>query len=222
MIASILSSLADPASLWIWELVEATSIIIVGVGCWGEVWAEHHKFSDNPNDILPTSRLNKLWERRFWLMVVWGLGIELFAFCFTLLASNREIQSLTRDNLALQTKMASMNVTLIQLANQYDMSTNALAEAKARLESVKPLKSRLADWLNGCAPKILEELKSGQTHFILNNVPEYKFTQLDALLSEKGAKDFCSSVERGGNTVFEAGIGQVENLIIELKPALAQ
>jgi hypothetical protein len=94
MTAFTFSWLTSPASLWFWELLEFISIIIVGVGCWGEVWAEHHKFSARPNDILPSSRINKIWERRFWLMVVGGLALELFAFAFSFLASNREISGL--------------------------------------------------------------------------------------------------------------------------------
>src|SRR5882724_3308680 len=98
MTASILTILSSPEWLSFWEVVEFVSIIIVGVGCWGEVWSEHHKFSPKPNDLMPPVRLNKKWERKFWLMVLGGLCIELVAFGFSFLASNREIEALHKDN----------------------------------------------------------------------------------------------------------------------------
>ena len=92
--ASIFSDLVSPSLLPVWEVAEFSSIIIVGVGCWGEVWAEHHKFADDLNDILASDRRNKFWVRFFWLMVVWGLALELVAFGFAFMASNKEIEGL--------------------------------------------------------------------------------------------------------------------------------
>ena len=136
MVASIFSPLVSPALLPVWETIEFVSIIIVGIGCWGEVWAEHHKFSEDLNNILPSDRTNKKWIRFFWLMVVWGLALELVAFGFAFISSNREIEGLHKDNLGLKSNVADLEKSVFALAHQYDMSTNALAEANMRILSV--------------------------------------------------------------------------------------
>jgi hypothetical protein len=75
--------------------MEAASIIIVGIGCWGEGWADRHNFNGPVRSILFAGEtLKHKWERRFWLMVVWGLALELVAFSFAFTASNNEILDL--------------------------------------------------------------------------------------------------------------------------------
>jgi len=167
MTAFIFSPLLSPALLPMWEGLEFASIIIVGIGCWGEVWAEHHKFSDDPNNILPNDLINKKWIRVFWLMVVWGLALELVAFGFAFIASNKEIEGLQKSNWEMQTNVASLNGAVIQLAHQYDLSTNALAEANARLSLIKPIKERLVDCLNIIAPEIVAALKKNSTRRVV-------------------------------------------------------
>jgi hypothetical protein len=117
MTASIFSPLLSPSWIWIWEWLEFISIVVVGIGCWGEVWAEHHKFKTQPNDLMPPSLINKKYERVFWLMVVFGLGIELIAFGFSFLAANREIEGLHRANLELQRKLQPRRITMEQRTN---------------------------------------------------------------------------------------------------------
>jgi hypothetical protein len=117
MTASILETFLSPAWISVWEWVEFISIVVVGIGCWGEVWAEHHKFKQHPNDLMPRFIINKKYERVFWLMVVFGLGIELIAFGFSFLASNREIEGLHRANLELQVKLQPRRITMEQMTN---------------------------------------------------------------------------------------------------------
>ena len=94
--------LLNPSHLWFWEWLEFLSIIIVGVGCWGEGWAEHHRFSVRPDTLSSVADRRRFYERLFWSMVVWGLAVELFAFLFAFLGSNREIENLRTQNLLLQ------------------------------------------------------------------------------------------------------------------------
>jgi len=96
----------SPSLLWFWEWLEFISIVIVGVGCWGEVWSEQHKFK--PDSLAPTGYLNEWWKRFFWLFVVFGLAIELVAFGFSFLASNREIEGLKSQNIAWATKVEEL------------------------------------------------------------------------------------------------------------------
>jgi len=61
----------------------------------------------------------------------------------------RNQASLTESkNLALRTNVASLEKGVIELAHLYDLSTNALAEANARLLAIRPLKERLVDCVN--------------------------------------------------------------------------
>jgi len=48
---------------------------------------------------------------------------------------SKEIEKFKGDNLVLQTNVASLNGAVIELAHQYDLSTNALAEANMRILS---------------------------------------------------------------------------------------
>src|SRR5580700_6793477 len=92
------NEITSPSWLWIWDLLEFFSIIVVIVGCWGEGWAEHHNFSDVFASPRPMMSSKEKWMRRFWAMVVVGLGIEMFGFGLSFIASNREIEGLRSDN----------------------------------------------------------------------------------------------------------------------------
>lgn len=137
-----------------------------------------------------------------------------------------EVETMKKGNLVLQANVASLSGEMIQLAHQYDLTTNALAEAKSRLASVKPLKERLIAWLNGANPQILERLKSGQLEFHMTNVPDSKFAELQSLSDESGATSFISSIKHMGaiNFLSDAS-GQMfsaSDVQIVLKPELAQ
>lgn len=106
-----MTALTSPSWLPFWESMEAASIIIVGFGCWGEGWADRHKFNEPVRSILFAGEtLKHKWERRFWLMVVWGLVLELVAFSFAFKASNNEI-------LELQAKLQPRQITTKQVTN---------------------------------------------------------------------------------------------------------
>lgn len=118
------------------------------------------------------------------------------------------------------------STNLITLAHEYDLSTNALAEANARLASIRPLKARLIAFLNGIDPSILTALASGKTDFRFV-LEEYKYGQLDTLISEPGSGEYCSSMKVVGNTFnfgSGGGMSQGVNLTVELtlKPQLAR
>ncbi len=117
MLASVWTAVISPSWLWVWEWVEFISIIVIGSGCWGEGWAEHHRFSDNLEKKLPASKVQSRWKVRFWKMVVGGLAIELIAFGLAFIASNREIEELHKSNLELQAKLNPRTITLEQITN---------------------------------------------------------------------------------------------------------
>jgi hypothetical protein len=101
MFESILTAISSPSWLWFWELVEFISIIVIGVGCWGEShWSEDNRLPDDPESIMPAEFLARKYRRISGRLVVIGLGIELIAFSFAFIASNREIQGVKADNIA--------------------------------------------------------------------------------------------------------------------------
>lgn len=108
--ASILSSLTSPSWGWIWFRVEFICIIVVAIGCGGEVWADRHKFFDkvktNPTlgrlgEKKLAAEIKEWWKIFFGVVVVMGLAIEALAFSCSFLASNLEIETLRKQNFEL-------------------------------------------------------------------------------------------------------------------------
>src|ERR1017187_1270026 len=117
MMASVLTIISSPSWLWVGEIVEAISIVVIGIGCAGEVWADHHKFADAFSSPSPITYSKDKWRRIFGMMVVGGLVIELFAFGLSFLASNREIEGLHKANLELQAKLQPRIITKKQISD---------------------------------------------------------------------------------------------------------
>jgi hypothetical protein len=153
----------------------------------------------------------------FGICLVVGLLLEIVEAA----KSDIQVEKLRASNLVLQTNVNSLNGAVIQLAHQYDLSTNALAEAKARLASVLPLKDMLVSVLNDIDPKIIPALKGGQTVFNLSTIPEYKFSHLHGLLTEQGSGAYCSSISSPRWWILW-GNGNMVDFTIVLKPELAQ
>jgi hypothetical protein len=205
-------TISSPSLLWFWELVEFLSIIVVIVGCWGEGWSDHHKFRDEFASPLPVHSIKDWWKRFFWKTVIMGLSIEFIAFVFSFIASNREIEGLKAD-------LAVLNGKTLELAHQYDLSTNALAEAKARLASIKPLKERLVEWLNRLNPVILKNAQAGQfASRVTMGQPE--FFKLSSFLEEPDAGSFVElPLGNIQETIVTGGPITVAATIV-IKPAL--
>jgi hypothetical protein len=108
MTALVLTTLASPSWLSVWEWIEFISIIVIGAGCFGEGWAEHHNFSDTFASPKPVEYIKDKVKRWAWRMVVGGLAIEMVAFGFAFQASNNEI-------LALQAKLQPRTITPKQI-----------------------------------------------------------------------------------------------------------
>lgn len=115
MSAFRLTTISSPSWLLFWEWIEFLSIIVIGFGCWGEGWSEHRKFKARKSKT--AAQVKKWFKRLFWRMVVIGLGIELIAFGFSFIASNREIEGLQKANLELAAKMQPRDITMEQITN---------------------------------------------------------------------------------------------------------
>jgi len=131
----------------------------------------------------------------------------------------KEIEKFKGDNLVLQTNVASLNGVVIQLAHQYDLSTNALAEAEERLKFVRPIKERLIDFLNSIDAGIIPAFRSGQTNFQYG-IPEYQYNKLLDFANEPDGATYLEINSSNNGSVFWEGGVQVEYGTLKLKPPL--
>ena len=83
--------------VWVWESLDALTIIVVALGCWGEVWVEHHKFKSKPLDLMPVEFVKSKYRILFGRMVWIALAIEFFAFGMALIGSHKEIARLHKQ-----------------------------------------------------------------------------------------------------------------------------
>lgn len=224
-----MSKLFSGLSGWDWLEILSLAAVSSGAICALILRSRKSKIAPDKNGLIPVSIFfekekveskKHRWELFWEIVLIAGLIGEIPATKHSISESAR----LNNENLVLQTNVESLNDAVIQLAHQYDLSTNALAEANARLAAIRSLKDRLIDWLNVVDPSIIPALKGGKTIFQLNNIPEYKFNMLAALLYERGIRSYVFSVTNTtpASVNIVAGIGQVEDLTIELKPELAQ
>src|SRR5580692_2409538 len=115
MLASIFSILASPPWWIFWEKVEFVSIVVIGLGCAGEAFAEHHKFKEGLSAMfIPSKSPQQILKRVCGWMVVVGLGVELIAFGFSFVASNREIEGLRQKNNEIEARLAPRSISTKQ------------------------------------------------------------------------------------------------------------
>ena len=126
------------------------------------------------------------------------------------------------NNLVMKTNLADLNEKTLALAHQYDLSTNALAEANERLASIRPLKERIINLLNLIDPRIVVALNSGQAIFNCR-LSASDFAVLRSLETEPGANKYILSVNVGGrgNTIVGPA-GQILDVELSLSPELAR
>lgn len=77
----------------------------------------------------------------FGICLIIGLLLEIIEAA----KSDIKVEKLREGNLVLQTNVESLNGVVIQLAHEYDLSTNALAEANARLSGLQITNLALAN-----------------------------------------------------------------------------
>jgi hypothetical protein len=126
--------MTSPSTGWVWFLIEGLSILIIGIGCGGEVWVELHRFSDKiitvPNSKrlggkMTAAEVKERWKIIFAVVVVIGLAIEMPAFCLSFLASNKEI-------LELKSKLQDRTITEVQ-SNLFMLSVKKYPKVPVRV-----------------------------------------------------------------------------------------
>jgi len=136
-----------------------------------------------------------------------------------------QVEKLREGNLVLQTNVASLNRAVIQLAHQYDLSTNALAEANARLALIKPLKERLIDCLNLIAPEILAALKTtpkGEWLPVRCGADSPQAAELENLCREPSAGEYIENFKLEPGLTVKSNGRFSSNIDFDLNPRLLQ
>ena len=133
--------------------------------------------------------------------------------------ANERAANTESNNLVLQTNILSLQVSVMELAHLYDQSTNALAEANARLRSIKPLKERLIDVLTSIDPDIMQKMRNGARRFT-GQVDTSKLADLEKMQREPGASEYIISIERTGGTAFSVNGIITANAAVTLSPNL--
>ena len=173
---------------------EHPGILIVVISVAGEIvceWRTEKSFIE---------RLKKF----FGICLVVGLLLEIAEA----VKSDKQVETLRGENLVLQTNVVAMNDAVIRLAHQYDLSTNALAEANSRLATIKPAKQRLIDLLNILNLKILEDLKAAKQsgYSVLQEnigmIPQAKWAELQTLKDDPGIANFLTKMDSNRNFDF--------------------
>lgn len=176
---------ASLPSIWFWIVFEVFAALLVAIGCSGEWYLHHHPAGRKK---VEKEEHHKLESRFIAAVVIgvfmefFALGhaipeairLEKDVASANERASANEsqvavlsnetvnlsikLEGAKSNNLVLRTNVTALETAVFRLAKQYDMSTNALAEANARLSLIKPLNERLVDCLNIIAPEIVAAL----------------------------------------------------------------
>jgi hypothetical protein len=138
----VIARIVFPA-IWFWIAFEVSAALLVAVGCAGEWYLHHHPAGRKK---VEKEEHHKL-ESRFIAAVVLGVFMEFFALGHAIPEAVRLEKDVASANdraftnelqvLDLKTNLAELNKATLELAHQFDLSTNALAEANARLEESK-------------------------------------------------------------------------------------
>jgi hypothetical protein len=200
---------------WFWNSWEFIAALLVAMGCIGE-WILESKEDDGDD---PVKR--RIHKRR--MLCIRGVAIGVTLEFVLLSHTIAEAQKQEREIGQLKTSNLVLEKSVMELARQYDLSTNALAEANARLASIRPIKQKFLDWFNRFAPSALQQLKSipdGQRlHFNLR-VGQFEYTQLSMLIMEPGGTDFCGFTGERGSEIISGGEGIIIESSVFINPSL--
>lgn len=114
-----------------WEWTDIIGLLIVTVGCGGELWLHFKSAPYNPTDFHFLESGRRGWETLFLVLVVLGLALEFVALPISLTQSHREVgalqnetqrmkkqtEELRRGNLELEAKIQPRAITPEQTAN---------------------------------------------------------------------------------------------------------
>lgn len=219
-----LISLLNSPSFWIFLCVNVIGGSAVAVGLWGEGWSERKLFREDPLDLLPThseARKRTRSKRKFELILFGGVVWEVIAAVITTVVSTKEVSDSKERTANAESNIVVLNKATLELAHQYDLSTNALAEANARLAAIRPLRERLIDCLDSIDGRILPLFRMRMRNKFKFDISESdpKWWLLRSLASEPSAGEFIE-ITQGTTFELDTATGRRMHVWLTLKPAL--
>lgn len=134
------------------------------------------------------------------ILLVVGLMMEFWEAA----KSDIQAEQLMKGNLVLQTNVASLNGAVIQLAHQYDLSTNALAEANARLAQAHSEANELEYKLK---PRTITQSQHDDFVRFLTNVPNKPSTTNTWVICSNPSGETTAFVMQIRKMLDDAGYG---------------
>jgi len=122
--------------VWGWFDIGFNFVVLVALGCETDLFLKW-KFPERIGDILPPESKRHQWKKRFEWLLVFGIAGEVFCLPFSIYGTADADIKAGRANERASTneiQVGILSAKLLELAHQYDLSTNALAEANARLD----------------------------------------------------------------------------------------
>jgi hypothetical protein len=205
-------------SFWFWVSLEFSAAVLVAYGCVGEWYLHHHPAGRKKVE----KEAHHKQESRYILSVALGVTMELFLLGHSIregIKLEDKVSEANKRTAKAELAIAALNKSTIELAHQYDLSTNALAEANSRLSAIRPLKDRIIQLLNEMDPKMLPALQSGKTSFE-EQIPVHLHSRLASIAAEPGSGGYISSIKVDPTLIIVSGAGQVFKITLELSPAL--
>jgi hypothetical protein len=210
-------------SWWLtfWEWFATIGFLLVIVGCIIEGVEHFCKFKRGE------AHRRKGIEKLGWLILVAGLAMEFLGDKRAKRIADRENIRLTNEaaqasedaskaneRAALATELAKSNELqvavfskqLIELAHQYDLSTNALGEANARLAAIKPPKQRLIEILKALdkTGAVMASLRVGQVNLAVT-LDASMIREFEDFSKNPETAGFISIKKTGGNASLVGG-----------------
>jgi hypothetical protein len=134
----VIARIIVPA-IWFWIGFEVVATLLVTIGCGGEWYLHHHPAGRKKVEKQEHHKI----ESRFIAAVAVGVFMELVFLGHAIpeaiklenevASANERAYTNELQVLSLRTNLAGLNKATLELAHQYDLSTNALAEAESRL-----------------------------------------------------------------------------------------
>jgi hypothetical protein len=211
-------------SFWFWVLFEFSAAMLVAYGCIGEWYLHHHPAGRKKVE----KEEHHKQESRYIISVALGVTMDLFVLAHSIregVKLENKVSEANERTTNAESNIVALNKATIELVHQYDLSTNALAEAKARLATIKPAKERLMDLLQDIArdktEEMMQALRSNRpVTFGSVTLDAYQLHQLEDFLKNSETKSFIS-VKRGtGSHVEMMGTPVSEQVDLTIFPSL--
>jgi hypothetical protein len=214
------------SSPWFW--VDAFFSIVGGIIVWyglvleksSEIPERFEAFTEQEKTRRSTANKGAMLVRVGIIVeVISALGISVLSG-LQMADSDLHVAVIESNNLILKTNVASLQLAVIRLAHQYDESTNALAEANARLSTIKPAKEQLIDLLKSLntSPNIMNALKLGITNFN-GSLDSLVVSKLEEFARNPETAMFLSIKRNGGAGMTADGHMEV-SMILTINPKL--